>query len=72
MVNPSSDKGVIRHASSAEMGVPPPPGAKLTYYRLLVVTTTILWMVPKAIMSYKSRSIEATTLDLLAALIGVA
>jgi len=41
------------------------------YYRLLVVTAAILWAVPKAILSYKNRSIEATTLDLLAALFGV-
>ena len=50
---------------------PPPPGAKLTYYKLLVVTTAILWIVSKAIMSYTNRSIEPTTLDLLAALFGV-
>ena len=72
MVNPNSDQGVIRHGSLAEMGdPPPPPGAKLTYYRLLVVTTAILWIVSKVIMSYKNRSIEGTTLDLVAALFGV-
>ena len=49
----------------------PPLGAKPTYYRLLVVTTAVLWAVPKAVLSYKHRSIEATTIDMFAALFGV-
>jgi len=50
----------------------PPLGVKLTCYRLLNVTTAILWAVPKAVLSYKNRSAAGTTLDLLAALCGVA
>jgi hypothetical protein len=65
----SNDKGIIQDGSSAEMG--DSLGAKPTYYRLLVVTTAVLWAVPKAVLSYKHRSIEATTIDMFAALFGV-
>ncbi len=68
----NSDQGVFRDDPSAGVGDPRPPlGVKLTCYRLLNVTTVILWAVPKAILSYKDRSIAATTVDLLAALFGV-
>ncbi len=50
----------------------PPLGVKLTCYRLLNLTTIIFWAVPKAVVSYKNRSVAATTLDLLAALCGAA
>lgn len=50
----------------------PPLGAKLTCYRLLNLTTIILWAVPKAVLSYKNRSVAGTTVDLLGALCGVA
>ncbi|KAI9449864.1 hypothetical protein BJY52DRAFT_1227516 [Lactarius psammicola] len=68
----ANDQGVFCEGPSAGMGDSPPPlGVKLTCYRLLNVTTALLWIIPKAVLSYKNRSIAATTVDLLAALFGV-
>ncbi|KAI9449057.1 hypothetical protein BJY52DRAFT_1227974 [Lactarius psammicola] len=72
LVHSNSDQGVFCEGPSAGMGDSPPPlGVKLTCYRLLNVTTALLWIIPKAFLSYKNRSIAATTVDLLAALFGV-
>jgi len=68
----NSDKGSIRDGPSEEMGdLPPPPRFKPTYCRLFVGTIAALWAVPKAVLSYRDRSIEATTFDMFAALFGI-
>ncbi|KAH9175797.1 hypothetical protein EDB89DRAFT_1847158 [Lactarius sanguifluus] len=43
--------------------MPPPLGAKLTGYRLLNITIVFSFGIAKAILSYKGRSTEPTTLD---------
>ncbi|KAH9034190.1 hypothetical protein EDB85DRAFT_1021401 [Lactarius pseudohatsudake] len=42
---------------------PPPLGAKLTGYRLLNITIVFSFGIAKAILTYKGRSTEPTTLD---------
>ncbi|KAH9034545.1 hypothetical protein EDB84DRAFT_62163 [Lactarius hengduanensis] len=49
---------------SANMDATPPPlGAKLTGYRLLNITIVFSFGIAKAILTYKGRSTEPTTLD---------
>ncbi|KAN0132464.1 hypothetical protein V8E53_009723 [Lactarius tabidus] len=47
------------------------PRFKPTYHRLLIGTAAVLWAVPKAVLSYNDRSIEATTFDMFATLFGL-
>ena len=69
----SSYKEGNRHDPSlGRLDPPPPPPPGPTYYRLLGVTTVAVWAISKAVLSFKNGSIEPTTLDLLAALFGVA
>ncbi|KAI9449059.1 hypothetical protein BJY52DRAFT_1309038 [Lactarius psammicola] len=68
----ANDQGVFQVGPSARMGDPLPLlGVELTCYRLLNAMIVIIWAVTKAILSYKNRSIAATTVDLLAAQFGV-
>jgi len=72
LAHPNGDPNDGPSAEIAAGDPLPPLGAKLTCYRLLNLTTIILWAVPKAILSYKNRSVAGTTVDLLAALCVVA